>query len=216
MIIILMGPPGCGKGTQAKLISKSRGIPQISTGDMLREAINDETEIGRRSSFYMDKGLLVPDELILNMIKERINKKDCDSGFILDGFPRTVNQAEALNKMLDEMNKKISAAIYIDVPDEEIVERITGRLVCVLCGKIYHKKYNPPENNEKCSCGGYLIQRPDDRQEVIRQRLKLYREETGPAIEFYSKRKLLEKIDAAGLSIDAVHQRISKILNITS
>jgi adenylate kinase len=211
-IIVLLGPPGCGKGTQAKLIAKAFSIPQISTGDMLREERSAGTELGRRSSVFMDKGELVPDELILDMVKFRIQKGDCAGGFILDGFPRTLAQATALDETLEGLDLGLWRVLYFDVPDAEIIERITGRLSCVLCGKIYHVTFNPPPTRDNCECGGYLLQRPDDSEAVVTERLRVYKENTAPVIGYYEGKGRFTKIRGGGKTIEEVNRQVMDVL----
>jgi len=212
MNIVFLGPPGAGKGTQAKILVERYGIPQISTGDMLREHRAKGTELGKKAQEYMDKGQLVPDEIILEMVKERLSQPDSEKGFIFDGFPRTVAQAEALDKLLAEMGKKLDFALALVVPDELLVERLTGRRTCKNCGMIYHIKYKPPKVEGKCDvCGGELYQRPDDNEETVRNRLKVYHESTAPLIEYYRKKGLLREIDGSK-SIEEITQQIIQIL----
>jgi adenylate kinase len=212
MNIVFLGPPGAGKGTQAKILIERYGIPQISTGDMLREHRAKGTELGKKAQEYMDKGQLVPDEIILDMVKERLSQPDCQKGFILDGFPRTVAQAEALDKLLEEMGKKLDFALALIVPDELLIERLTGRRTCKSCGMMYHIKYKPPKVDNKCDvCGGELYQRPDDNEETVRNRLKVYHESTAPLIEYYRKKGILREIDGSK-SIEEITQQIIQIL----
>ncbi|AEH45346.1 adenylate kinase [Thermodesulfatator indicus DSM 15286] len=212
MNIVFLGPPGAGKGTQAKMIAEKFGIPQISTGDMFREHLSKGTELGKKAKEYMDKGALVPDEIVLGMVEERLKQPDCEKGFILDGFPRTVPQAEALDKLLEKLGKKIDYAILIDVPDEELVKRLTGRRTCKKCGMMYHVMFKPPKEEGKCDvCGGELYQRADDNEETVRNRLKVYHEQTEPIIEYYEKKGVLHRIDGMG-SIDEIFNRIVKLL----
>jgi len=212
MNIIFLGPPGAGKGTQAKILVEKYGIPQISTGDMLREHVKKGTELGKKAKEYMDKGQLVPDEIILSMVKERLSQPDAQKGFILDGFPRTVAQAEALDKMLEEMGRKIEYVLALIVPDDELVERLTGRRTCKNCGMMYHIKFKPPKVDGKCDvCGGELYQRPDDNEETVRNRLKVYHESTAPLIEYYKKKGVLFEIDGTK-SIEEITQEIINIL----
>ncbi len=212
MNIVFLGPPGAGKGTQAKKIAEKYGIPQISTGDMFREHLSKGTELGLKAKEYMDKGQLVPDEVVLGMVEERLKQPDCEKGFILDGFPRTVPQAEALDQLLEKMGKKIDYAICIDVPDEELVKRLTGRRTCKKCGMMYHVMFKPPKEEGKCDvCGGELYQRADDNEETVRNRLKVYHEQTEPIIQFYEKKGVLHRIDGMG-SIDEIFERIVKLL----
>jgi len=213
MNIILLGGPGAGKGTQAKLIVEKYGIPQISTGDMLREAVKQGTELGKKAKEYMDKGELVPDEIVIGIVKERLKQPDCEKGFILDGFPRTIAQAEALDKMLEELGKKIDAVINIHVPEEEIIKRIVNRRTCKKCGAIYHLIYSPPKEPNKCDkCGGELYQRDDDKEETVRERLRVYREQTEPLIEYYKKKGILYNVDGTK-DINGVFEEIRSILD---
>lgn len=212
MNIVFLGPPGAGKGTQAKILIEKYGIPQISTGDMLREHRAKGTELGKKAQEYMDKGQLVPDEIILGMVKERLSQPDCEKGFILDGFPRTVAQAEALDSLLAEMGKKLDVALALVVPDELLVERLTGRRTCKSCGMMYHIKYKPPKVEGKCDhCGGELYQRPDDNEETVRNRLKVYHESTAPLIDYYNKKGILKEIDGSK-SIEEITTQIISIL----
>ena len=212
MNIIFLGPPGAGKGTQAKILVEKYGIPQISTGDMLREHVAKGTELGMKAKEYMEKGQLVPDEIILSMVKERLSQDDAQKGFILDGFPRTVAQAEALDKLLEEMGKKIEYVLALIVPDEELVTRLTGRRTCKNCGMMYHIKFKPPKVEGKCdACGGELYQRADDNEETVRNRLKVYHEQTAPLIEYYKKKGVLFEIDGSK-SIEEITQQIINIL----
>ncbi len=212
MNIILLGPPGGGKGTQAKRIVEKYGIPHIATGDILRDAVAKGTELGKKAKEYMERGELVPDEIVIGIVKERIKKPDCEKGFLLDGFPRTINQAEALDDMLKELGKKIDAVIYIDVPEDEVVKRISYRRSCRKCGAVYNLIYSPPKEDNKCDkCGGELYQRDDDKEEVVRQRFKVYMENTAPLIEYYEKRGILYRVDGTK-SIDDVWQQIDEVL----
>ena len=190
MRLILLGPPGVGKGTQAKILIKQYNVPQISTGDILRESVKNQTELGQKAKAYMDKGDLVPDDIIVALIQERLKQEDTQNGFILDGFPRTVAQAEALEKMLDDLSISIDKIIDIDTDKEDvIVERITGRRICKQCGAIYHIKNMPPKVAGVCDiCGGELYQRKDDNEETVRNRLKVYYEQTSPLKDFYKEK----------------------------
>ena len=214
MRIILLGPPGSGKGTQAELLSKKYGIPHIAMGDILREEVARGTSLGKKVYVYMSRGELVPDEIVIEVLKERIKKPDCKNGFILDGFPRTLNQAKALDTMLDELGFRIDAVVYIDVPDEEIVRRLSLRRTCRVCGRVYNLYYNPPKQDGKCDvCGGELFIRDDDKPEVIRNRLKVYNEQTRPLVSYYEESKLLVRVDGVN-SIDNVFQQIVKKLSL--
>jgi len=212
--IILLGPPGSGKGTQAKLLSKKYSIPHIAMGDILREEVAKKTPLGKKVNIYMSKGELVPDEIVIEVLKKRLQEADCVNGFILDGFPRTLNQAKALDNMLNELNLKIDAVIYIDVPDEEIMKRLSLRRTCKVCGRIYNLHYNPPKQDGKCDvCGGELIIRDDDKPEVIKNRLKVYNDQTKPLVNYYETHKLLIRINGVD-PIDKVFQQIVKELSL--
>jgi len=191
-----MGPPGGGKGTQAEVLVRELGVTHISTGDMFREAVKEGTEMGKKAKEYMDKGQLVPDEVVIGMVKERLSRPDCARGFLLDGFPRTLAQAEALDTTLKEMGIKLDAVININVPRQPILERLTGRRVCRNCGATYHIKYNPPKVEGKCNnCGGELYQRSDDTEETVNKRLDVYEAQTQPLIEYYAKKGLIKDIN---------------------
>jgi len=212
MILILLGAPGVGKGTQGALISKEYGIPQISTGDILRSEVKNETELGKKAKAYMEKGELVPDDIIIEMMEKRIKEEDCRNGFILDGFPRTVAQAEAFDRMLAKNGLELDKVILIDVPEDEIIERLTGRRVCPNCGAVYHVRNNPPKVEGVCDrCGSKLIQRDDDREDVVRKRLEVYKKSTMPLIDYYTKTSKLVKVDGTG-DIQEIFTRIKKIL----
>ena len=194
-IIILLGPPGSGKGTQAKVLSGKLALPHISTGDILRQNIRQGTPLGKQAQTYMNAGKLVPDDLVLAMLFDRIAEPDCENGCILDGFPRTIPQAEALQ---DKINGNHLIVVNLDVPDAELIERLTGRLVCKNCGATFHKKYAPPREAGICdSCGGALIQRSDDSLEVVQSRLAVYEKQTAPLLAYYEKKDLLQNLPAA-------------------
>ena len=213
MKILLLGPPGGGKGTQAKYLINRLNIPQISTGDMLREHVNNKTDLGLKAKEYMSAGALVPDEVILGMMKGRLVDKDCNNGYILDGFPRTIPQAEGLDLLLEELDQKIDLIIVIKVKDDNIVERMGGRRVHPSSGRIYHIKYNPPKNEGKDDqTGEELIIRDDDQENTVRKRLGIYHKETSPLIEYYKSRSRVCHIDGEQ-SIDQVSQSIDKILS---
>ncbi len=212
MILILLGAPGVGKGTQGELIAKEYGIPQISTGDILRREVKEGTQLGREAKKYMDSGALVPDDVIVKMMENRIKENDCKNGFILDGFPRTVAQAEALDVMLKQNGLALDKVILIDVPKEEIIDRLTGRRVCSKCGAVYHIKNNPPKNDGVCDkCGGKLIQRSDDTKEVVENRLDVYEKSTMPLIEYYEKTDKLVRINGIG-DINEIFSNIKEVL----
>jgi len=194
--LILLGPPGAGKGTQAANIVKEYSIPHISTGDIFRKNIKEGTELGIKAKEYMDKGLLVPDELVVAIVKDRLTEEDCKKGFLLDGFPRTINQADALDKELTDLGYKLDKVINIDVSKEELIERAVGRRVCKDCGATYHIKFNAPKVENTCDvCGGELIQRKDDTIETVSKRIEVYLEQTQPLIDYYEKKGILINID---------------------
>jgi adenylate kinase len=208
MNLILLGPPGAGKGTQAKILIRKFGIPQISTGDILRGAVKEQTPMGIKAKGYMDAGALVPDDVVVGIVEERLAKPDCHDGFILDGFPRTVAQADALKKTLAGLNKKIEHVISIVVDKEELIGRITGRRTCRLCGKGYNLEFDPPKQNGKCDeCGGELYQRDDDSEMTLRNRLDVYELQTAPLIDYYAHESLLRTVSGTG-SIDDIQQKI--------
>ena len=212
MKIIMLGAPGAGKGTQAKMIAEKCGIPHISTGDIFRANIKNGTELGAKAKEYMDKGLLVPDELVCDPVVDRIQQADCEKGYILDGFPRTIPQAEALEAALNAIEQKLDYAIDIDVPDENIINRMSGRRACVGCGATYHVLFNPTKVEGKCDvCGESLILRDDDKPETVKKRLDVYHTQTQPLIDFYTERKVLVEVDGTQ-SMDKVFDDIMKIL----
>ena len=212
MKIIMLGAPGAGKGTHAGKISEKYGIPHISTGDIFRENIKNGTELGKKAQEYMDKGLLVPDELVCDLVVDRIHKDDCEKGYILDGFPRTIPQANALDEALAKDGEKIEFAIDIEVPDENIINRMSGRRACVGCGATYHIKYNPTKVEGICDvCGEKLILRDDDKPETVKNRLSVYHEQTQPLIDFYAKKNVLAEVDGTK-DMEEVFEDIVKIL----
>ncbi|MDD6343998.1 MAG: adenylate kinase [Coprococcus catus] len=212
MKIIMLGAPGAGKGTQAKMIAEKCGIPHISTGDIFRANIKNGTELGAKAKEYMDKGLLVPDELVCDLVVDRIQQADCEKGYILDGFPRTIPQAEVLENALNAIEQKLDYAIDIDVPDENIINRMSGRRACVGCGATYHVLFNPTKVEGKCDvCGESLILRDDDKPETVKKRLDVYHTQTQPLIDFYTERKVLVEVDGTQ-SMDKVFDDIMKIL----
>ena len=209
MRLLLLGKPGSGKGTQSKHIAAVNAIPAISTGDLIRSAIAQGTELGVRFKSYTDQGLLVPDELVVAMVAERLAKPDAANGFLLDGFPRTVPQAEALERMLSERHEPLDAAVNIDVPDEVIIERTVGRRSCPKDGSVYHVKFNPPKHAMTCDlCGTSLIQRKDDSEDVVKSRVREYEEKTRPLIDFYSGRGILIDVDGVATP-EQVEKRIA-------
>jgi adenylate kinase len=192
MNIILLGPPGAGKGTQAKMLVEEFEIPHISTGDMFRAAIKQGTELGIKAQAFMNAGKLVPDSVTIGIVEERLAQKDCASGFLLDGFPRTLPQAEALDQIMKELGLSLDAAININVPNEAIITRMAGRRVCRQCGETYHVQFNPPQENDKCNqCGGELYQRSDDSEETVANRLKVYNQQTEPLLNYYQQQELV-------------------------
>lgn len=213
MNLILLGAPGAGKGTQAKNIVNKYGIPQIATGDMLREAVKKGTDLGKKAKEYMDKGELLPDEIVIGIVKDRLKEDDAQKGFILDGFPRTINQAEELDKILPELGMELDAVINVAVPEDEVVRRIVNRRSCKDCGAVYHLVYQPPKEEGKCDyCGGELYQRDDDKEETVRDRYNVYREQTEPLIEYYSKQDLVKNVDGTK-DIDEVTKDVMDILD---
>jgi len=212
MYIMLLGAPGVGKGTQAKKIMAKYGIPQISTGDILRNEVRLQTELGKLAKEVMERGELVPDEIILKMVEKRLQEPDCQKGFILDGFPRTIPQAEGLEEILQRMGNISLKVIEIYVPDEEIIRRLSARRICSKCGKDYNLIFNPPPADGKCEvCGGEIIQRDDDREETIRKRLEVYRKQTEPLVSYYQKKGNLYRVDGTR-SIEEVFQEIERII----
>lgn len=212
MNLIFLGPPGAGKGTQAKLLSESLGVPQISTGDILRAAVREQTPMGVRAKAFMDSGALVPDEVVVGIVEERLQDPDCSTGFILDGFPRTVAQAEALSEMLDRKGRQISSVVSITVDEAEVLARIGGRRACQNCGKVYHIKNDPPKIEGFCdSCKGSLYQRDDDKEETMRKRLVEYASKTAPLIEYYNHKGLLVEVLGVG-TIEEIQDNIKKSL----
>ncbi len=210
--LVLVGPPGAGKGTQASRISAEYGIPHIATGEMLREHVRQETELGQKAKRFMDRGELVPDELIIEMVRQRLVGPDGEEGFVLDGFPRTIPQAEALEEMLDELDKPLEVVVRMAIGEDEVVRRITGRRVCEDCGQVYHVEADPPQREGICDeCGGSLYQREDDNEEVVRERLAAYREQTQDVLSFYEERGLLRDVDAEG-EVDEVTERVFDVL----
>ncbi len=210
--LILMGLPGAGKGTQAEKIKEKYNIPHISTGDMFRLAIKEGTDLGLKAKGFMDQGELVPDEVTIGIVKERLSKADCENGFLLDGFPRTIAQAEALQELLTELNRKINYVLHVDVPEEKLVERLTGRRICPTCGTTYHVVYNPPKVEGVCDKdGSTLIQREDDQPETVKKRLSVNIKQTKPLLDFYQDKGYLVTVDG-DRDIDEVFQDIQAIL----
>ncbi len=212
MKIIMLGAPGAGKGTQAKMIAEEYGIPHISTGDIFRANLKAGTELGEKAKVYMDQGLLVPDDLTCDLVVDRIAQEDCKDGFILDGFPRTIPQADCLTDALNKLGEKMEYAIDVNVPDENIIERMSGRRVCPNCGATYHIVSMPPKEEGICdACGTKLILRADDEAETVKKRLDVYHEQTQPLIDYYTKQGILHTVDGT-LPMQEVFQRIKEIL----
>lgn len=212
MNIILLGPPGAGKGTQAKMLVEKYGIPQISTGDILRANLKAQTELGVEAKKYMDAGKLVPDEVVIGIINNRLKEEDCQKGYMLDGFPRTVAQAEALDKILAENGSGIDHVVSIEVDNDELMGRLTGRRTCKECGQGFHVMFDPPKQDGVCDkCSGELYQRDDDNEETVGNRLKVYADQTQPLIDYYKNKKLLRPIDGLG-EITAVFERVVSVL----
>ena len=212
MNVVLLGPPGAGKGTQAARIVEKYGVPHISTGDIFRANIKNGTELGRKAKEYMDQGLLVPDELVVDLVVDRVNQEDCENGYVLDGFPRTIPQAEALDKALAAQGQKMDYAIDVDVPDENIVRRMGGIRACVGCGATYHLEYAPTRQEGICDvCGGELILRDDDKPETVLKRLGVYHEQTQPLIEYYTNQGILKTVDGT-VDMEDVFAAIVSIL----
>ena len=212
MKIIMLGAPGAGKGTQAKKIAAKYEIPHISTGDIFRANIKNGTELGKEAKEYMDKGLLVPDELTVRLLLDRVAQDDCKNGYVLDGFPRTIPQAEVLDEKLSELGEKVDYAINVDVPDENIVNRMSGRRACLNCGATYHIVSIPPKKEGICDvCASALVLRDDDKPETVQNRLKVYHDQTQPLINFYEKKGVLRSVDGT-LPMEEVFTAITKIL----
>lgn len=212
MRIVLLGPPGAGKGTQAVKLVDKYNIPHISTGDIFRKNLKEKTELGLKAKEYMDKGLLVPDNLVVDIVKDRLMENDCNNGFLLDGFPRTVEQAEALEKELENLKINLNGVINIEVKDETLIDRLTGRLVCKSCGATYNAKFNKPKKDKVCDiCAGELYTREDDKEDTVKNRLKVYKNQTQPLIDYYEKKGMLTTIDGE-LGSDIVFVKICEAL----
>ncbi len=212
MRIVLLGGPGSGKGTQAQKLINKLGVPQISTGDIFRAAVKEGTPMGLKAKAFMEQGELVPDDVVIGVVEERLTKPDLDKGYMLDGFPRTAAQAEALDKILASQSKKLDHVVLVDVPDEELVKRLTGRRTCRNsdCGKMYHVMFNPPKKEGICdSCGSELYQRADDSELTIRERLSVYNSQTSPLIDYYDNKGLLRRVEGVG-PIDQIFAAIQK------
>jgi adenylate kinase len=210
--LILLGPPGAGKGTQAERLQDDFQLPFISTGDMLRANVKEQTELGRQAEEYMKAGELVPDDLIVAMAGARLDEEDARDGFILDGFPRTIDQADALKRQLAKMGRRVTAALLIETPDDEVVRRLSGRRVCVKSGHLYHVEFDPPKHDEVCDQdGSRLIRRDDDDPDVVRNRLRVYHEQTEPVIEYYDDEGVMRRIDGTRDAAD-VHDHIRAVI----
>lgn len=212
MKIVLLGPPGAGKGTQAKSISNRYSIPHISTGDIFRKNISENTPLGIQAKAFMDKGQLVPDEVTINMVKDRLQDEDCKKGYLLDGFPRTVSQAEALKGFLSDRDESLDTALLIEVPNDFILERMTGRRVCPSCGASYHVKFNPAKDGKCELCGSEVVQRKDDTEETVKERLEVYENQTQPLIDFYENDKVLSTVEGTK-AINEVFESICDVLD---
>ena len=212
MKIIMLGAPGAGKGTQAKMIADKYKVPHVSTGDIFRANIKNGTELGKEAKQYMDKGLLVPDELTVKILLDRVAQADCENGYVLDGFPRTIPQAEVLDKALTELGDKIDYAIDVNVPDENIIKRMSGRRACLACGATYHIEHIPPKKEGVCDrCGEALVLRDDDKEETVKNRLNVYHEQTQALIEYYTGKGILKEVDGT-VPMDQVFEAITDIL----
>lgn len=212
MKVIMLGAPGAGKGTQAKQIAAKYGVPHISTGDILRANVKGETQLGKKAQVFMDQGLLVPDELVIDMLMDRIAQEDCKNGYVLDGFPRTIPQAKSLDEALSKIGEKLDVAIDVDVPDEDIVSRMSGRRACLSCGATYHVVFNPTKTEGICDvCGEKLILRDDDKPETVQKRLNVYHEQTKPLIDYYKTEGILKTVDGT-VQMNQVFDAILQIL----
>jgi adenylate kinase len=206
--LILLGPPGAGKGTQAKFIQRQYEICQISTGEILRKAVEEQSPLGKKASQYLDRGKLVPDKVMVNLVTERLRRDDCKSGFILDGFPRTVVQADSLEETIKRMGLELDAVLYFRVPQEVVIQRLAGRRTCRQCGTLFHAAFNPPRQPNSCDrCGGELYQREDDREETVAARLRVYETRTAPLIDYYRKKGLVTEIDGEG-EVEVIRNRV--------
>ncbi|MBM4145818.1 MAG: adenylate kinase [Nitrospira sp.] len=214
MRIVLLGAPGAGKGTQAKILIEKYGMPQISTGDLLRAAVAAGTALGKEAKSYMDKGELVPDSVVLGMVEERLKQDDCKKGYILDGFPRNTAQAEALDKMLASLNMSLTAALSVDVPFEDLMKRLTGRRTCKGCGQMYNIYFKAPAKDGACDkCNGELFQRDDDKEATIKKRLEVYTAQTEPLIGYYKSKGIVKSVSGTG-SIDEIFKKVTEVLGL--
>jgi adenylate kinase len=213
--VVLLGPPGAGKGTQAKLLQEMFDSCQIATGDILRKAVAEQSPLGKQAGEYVNRGALVPDGLIVDLVAERLKDKDCEKGFILDGFPRTLSQAQSLDAILTSSGLRLDTVVYVRVPRELIVERLAGRRTCARCGALHHLTFNPPKAGVCDRCGGDLVQRDDDREETIRARLHVYETQTAPLVNYYKERGMLREVDGAG-DVQEVQGRMLQALEIAA
>lgn len=212
MRVVFLGPPGAGKGTQAKFLQEKYGACQVSTGDILRKAVQDHTPLGKKAAEYLDKGELVPDDVVLDLVAERLQQKDCEKGFILDGFPRTVAQAEGLERILEHLGRGLDSVLCLQLPQEVIIRRLSGRRNCRKCGGLYHAAWSPPRRDGVCDqCGGELYQRQDDREETVAARLRVFDAQTAPLAEYYRKKGLLRPINGEG-SVEEIRGRVFQAL----
>jgi len=212
MRLVLLGAPGAGKGTQAKMLIEKYRIPQISTGDILRKAVADGTPLGKEAKAIMERGELVPDKIVLGLVEERLKQDDCKSGYILDGFPRNTAQAEALDKMLNDLQMPLDSALSVDVPKDDLMKRLTGRRTCKSCQQMYNVYYSPSKKEGICDkCGGELFQREDDKEETIKRRLDVYDAQTAPLIEYYKKKGILKSVMGVG-RIDEIFSKVCAVL----
>ena len=210
--VVLLGPPGAGKGTQANLLQKQFEACQVSTGAILRKAVSEQTPLGKEAAEYINRGVLVPDSVIVKLVGERLQANDCANGFILDGFPRTIGQAQSLEEMLAKMGLALDCVLSIQVPQKLIVQRLAGRRTCKVCGTLYHVDFDPPKVQAVCDrCGGELYQREDDREETITTRLNVYDNQTAPLVNYYKERGMLRKVDGVG-TIEEIHHRVIQAL----
>jgi len=211
--LVLVGPPGAGKGTQAQFIASHLSIPKISTGDIFRVNVSQGTELGREAKAYMDRGDLVPDSITIAMVRDRLAEGDTRDGFLLDGFPRTLTQAKALDETLDDIGTKLDVVLELVVDDDEVVRRLSGRRTCRVCGRVWHLDFDPPTRDGICDqCGGELFQRDDDREETVRHRLEVYAEQTAPLIDFYADKSILVGLDATGPVEDVTDRAINALM----
>ncbi|MDI6800579.1 MAG: adenylate kinase [Thermodesulfovibrionales bacterium] len=214
MRLVLLGAPGAGKGTQAKKLVEKYGTPQISTGDLLRAAVAAGTPLGKEAKFYMDKGELVPDSVVLGMVEARLKQDDCKKGYILDGFPRNTKQAETLDNMLTAMNMALTSALSVDVPFDDLMKRLTGRRTCKACGQMYNIYFSAPKKEGVCDkCNGELFQRDDDKEETIKKRLEVYNAQTAPLMDYYSKKGIVKSVSGTG-NIDEIFNKVCKELGL--